>query len=266
MDFLTEIMALKCARLEQSKRERAMEDLRGQAFDVRRNSRPHALRLALKNVERLNVIAEFKRASPSKGMIRARAVPAQIALAYEAGGAAAISVLTEEDRFQGSLDDLRGVRAMVNVPVLRKDFIFDEYQLYESAAAGADALLLIVAALDEETLLHLRRVAEDELGMDALVEVHSEDEMRRAASAGARLIGINNRNLRTFEVSLDASTRLIKSAPPDALCVSESGLSAGADLHRLRALGYAGFLIGETLMRSPQPDATLRALLKSSGQ
>lgn len=266
MDFLTEIMALKKARLEQSKRQRSAEALRAQAIDVRRNSRKHALRLALDNRERLNVIAEFKRASPSKGAIRAGAVPAPIALAYEAGGAAAISVLTEEDRFQGALDDLRAVRAAVKIPALRKDFIFDEYQIYESAEAGADALLLIVAALDDETLNHLRRVTEDELGMDALIEVHTEDEMRRAASAGARLIGINNRNLRTFEVSLDASTRLIQSAPPDALCISESGLSTGADLRRLHALGYAGFLIGETLMRSPQPDATLRALLKSSVQ
>ncbi len=266
MDFLTEIMALKRARLEQSKRERSAEEMRAQAIDVRGNSRKHSLHLALDNRGRVNVIAEFKRASPSKGVIRARAVPEEIALVYEAGGAAAISVLTEEDRFQGSLDDLRGVRAAVKIPVLRKDFIFDEYQVYESAVAGADALLLIVAALDDEQLVHLRRVTEDELGMDALVEVHTEDEMRRAASAGARLIGINNRNLRTFEVSLDASTRLIQSAPPRALCVSESGLSIGADLRRLRALGYAGFLIGETLMRSPQPDATLRALLESSGQ
>lgn len=266
MDFLTQIMALKRARLEQSKRERAMEDLRAQAIDVRRNSRSHALRLALDSRERVNVIAEFKRASPSKGLIRADAVPEQIALAYEAGGAAAISVLTEEDRFQGSLDDLRAVRAAVKIPVLRKDFIFDEYQLYESAAAGADALLLIVAALEDEKLAHLRRLTEDGLGMDALVEVHTKDEMRRAEAAGARLIGINNRNLRTFEVSLDASTRLIESASLNALCVSESGLSTGADLTRLRALGYAGFLIGETLMCSSQPDATLRALLKSIGQ
>ncbi len=266
MDFLTEIMALKRVRLEQSKKERSAEDLRAQAEVVRRNSGKHALRLALKNVERVNVIAEFKRASPSKGVICARAVPAQLALAYEAGGAAAISVLTEEDRFQGLMADLRSVRAAVKIPVLRKDFIFDEYQVYESAAAGADALLLIVAALDDETLNHLRRVTEDELGMDALVEIHTEDEMRRAEAADARLIGINNRNLRTFEVSLDASTQLIKTAPPDALCISESGLSTGADLTRLRALGYAGFLIGETLMRSSQPEATLRALLKNSGQ
>lgn len=261
MDFLTQIMALKRARLEQSKRERSAEELHAQAVEVRRNSRQHALRHALDNRGRVSVIAEFKRASPSKGVIRADAEPAQIALAYEAGGAAAISVLTEEDRFQGSLDDLRAVRAMVKVPVLRKDFIFDEYQLYEAAAAGADALLLIVAALNDENLAHLRRVTEDELGMDALVEVHTRDELRRAEAAGATLVGVNNRDLRSFDVSLKVSVQLSKDVPAGLTLVAESGLRSGDDLRQLSALGYRGFLIGETLMRAGDPEKALRELL-----
>ena len=262
MDFLTEIMALKRARLEVAKKERRAEDLRAHAEEVRRNSQPHALRLALGNRERLNVIAEFKRASPSKGLIRADANESQMALAYEAGGAAAISVLTEEDRFRGSLGDLSAIRAAVRIPVLRKDFIFEEYQLYESAAAGADALLLIVAALDDETLRRLRRATEDELRMDALVEVHTADEMRRATAAGATLVGVNNRDLRSFNVSLDVSVNLARDATANITLVAESGLRSSDVLRRLRALGYIGFLIGETLMRASEPEKTLRKLLE----
>ena len=139
--------------------------------------------------------------------------------------------------------------------MLRKDFVFDEYQVYESAAAGADAILLIVAALDDETLWQLRRVAEDELGMDALVEVHTSEEMKRAVAAGATLIGVNNRDLRTFEVSLNTSLSLAREAPSEALLISESGLRGPDDLRRLREAGYHGFLIGETLMRADNPDA-----------
>jgi indole-3-glycerol phosphate synthase len=259
MDFLTEIIALKRERLALAKEGRGIEALRRQAEDARQNRAAHALRAALKN-GCVNVIAEFKRASPSKGVIRADAEPAQIALAYEAGGAAAISVLTEEDRFLGSLDDLRAVRAAVKVPVLRKDFIFDEYQLYESAAAGADALLLIVAALDDETLARLRQITEDELEMDALVEVHTEEELRRAVQAGATLIGVNNRDLHSFNVSLEVSVKLAEHAPADNLLVTESGLRSSDDLRRLRALGYRGFLIGETLMRASEPEKALREL------
>lgn len=261
MDFLTEIMSLKGARLEQVKKERAAADLRAAAEAFRRASQPHALRLALSGVERLNVIAEFKRASPSKGIIRADASPDQLALAYQAGGAAAISVLTEEDRFRGSLDDLRAIRRAVKIPLLRKDFLFDEYQLYEAAVAGADALLLIVAALDDETLARLRRVTEEELHMDALVEVHTADELRRAVSAGATLVGVNNRDLHSFKVSLEVAVELAGAAPAGVQLVAESGLSSGDDLRRLSALGYQGFLIGETLMRADEPEKALRELL-----
>src|SRR5436309_10514024 len=251
MDFLTEIMALKSVRLEQSKRARPIQELRALADDARSRAQPHALRAALSR-ESINVIAEFKRASPSKGVIRADAEPSQLARSYEAGGAAAVSVLTEEDRFQGSLDDLRAVRAAVKIPVLRKDFIYDEYQLYESAAAGADALLLIVAALDDETLSRLRRMTEDELSMDALVEVHTEEELGRACVAGATLIGVNNRDLHSFNVSLEVSARLARHAPAKTLLVAESSLRSADDLRRLHALGYRGFLIGESLMRGPE--------------
>jgi indole-3-glycerol phosphate synthase len=207
----------------------------------------------------INVIAEFKRRSPSKGMIRPDANLVDVARAYQAGGAVAMSVLTEEDYFAGSLDDLRQVKAAVELPVLRKDFIFEEYQIYESAAAGADAILLIVAALDDELLLRLRRLAEDELQMDALVEVHTSEEMKRAAGCGAKLIGVNNRDLRTFEVSLDTSLSLAREAPAEALLISESGLNNSADLQRLYDAGYRGFLIGETLMRAEDPEQALRS-------
>jgi len=156
------------------------------------------------------------------------------------------------------LDDLRAGKSTVELPVLRKDFIVDEYQVYESAAAGADAILLIVAALDDESLLQLRRLAEDELGMDALVEVHTSDEMRRAAACGAKLIGVNNRDLRTFAVSLETSLSLAREAPSGALLISESGLNSAADLQRLYGAGYRGFLIGETLMRADDPAAAVR--------
>ena len=261
MDFLTEIMAQKRVRLARTKEVCAAEDLRAQANDVRSKARPHALHAALSDTSRVNVIAEVKRASPSKGVIRADAEPVTIACLYEAGGAAAISVLTEEDRFRGCLDDLRAVRAAVALPLLRKDFIFDEFQLYEAADAGADALLLIVAALDDATLTRLRRITEDELGMDALVEIHTREEMRRALACGATLIGVNNRNLHTFEVSLDVSAELACDVPAGITLVSESGLRTSDDLRRMRRLGYQAFLIGESLMRAAHPDQALRALL-----
>jgi len=242
MDVLSEIIA--------KKRERVRE--------AKTRANPHAFSKALQG-DGINIIAEFKRRSPSKGMIREGANPIEIARAYDAGGAVAMSVLTEEDYFAGSLDDLREVKSAVKLPVLRKDFIVDEYQVYESAAAGADAILLIVAALDDESLTRLRRLAEDDLQMDALVEVHTSDEMRRAVACGAKLIGVNNRDLRTFAVSLETSLRLAREAPSDALLVSESGLNNAADLQRLYDAGYRGFLIGETLMRAEDPEQALRS-------
>ncbi|MBC7929526.1 MAG: indole-3-glycerol phosphate synthase TrpC [Rubrivivax sp.] len=250
----------KHLRVEAARRRIPIEEMERRALTARRESRPHALRTALRQ-EGLNVIAEFKRASPSKGIIRAGASPADVAASYFEGGAAAISVLTEEDNFRGSLEDLRAVRAAVPLPLLRKDFIFDEYQIYEAAEAGADALLLIVAALDDEQLLRLRRLAEDVLRMDALIEVHTEDELRRARGSGATLVGVNNRDLRSFEVSLDVSARLALHSRAGVLLVSESGLKSRADILRLSGHGYSGFLIGESLMRAEDPAGALRALI-----
>src|SRR6188474_329740 len=187
MDILSEIMASKRSRLETSKRALPVEELRARALSARATARPHALRNALTS-NSINIIAEFKRRSPSKGTIRENADAGTLARSYESAGAAAISVLTEENYFAGSLADLLAVRAQSAIPLLRKDFVFDEWQVHESAAAGADALLLIVAALDDETLARLLRLTEKELGMDALVEVHTREEMERAVAHGATLI------------------------------------------------------------------------------
>ena len=256
MNVLAEIISKKLARVEAAKNVTPLEEM------CRLAGRPrtrHALHQALR-ADGINSIAEFKRRSPSKGPIRADANLTQVVTSYEAGNAAAVSVLTEEDYFDGSLDDLRNVKATVTLPVLRKDFIFDDYQVYESAAAGADAILLIVAALDDETLVRLRRLAEDDLGLDALVEVHTSDEMKRASACGATLIGVNNRDLRTFEVSLETSISLAPQAPRESVLISESGLHSAGDLRRLHDAGYRGFLIGETLMRAGNPEQTLREL------
>jgi len=231
--------------------------------EAKTRANPHAFRRALQK-DGINIIAEFKRRSPSKGPIRVNADLNAIVKSYEAGGAAAISVLTEEDYFSGSLDDLRAVKRSVDLPVLRKDFIVDEYQVYESGAAGADAVLLIVAALDDEQLVSLRKLVEDELGMDALIEVHTREELQRAIACGANLIGVNNRNLHTFEVSLETSLALATEAPAGTVLISESGLNNSNDLARLHSAGYRGFLIGESLMRSENPEAALRELMSTS--
>ena len=259
MDILTQIIKRKRERLEEARRTTPIELIRALAIDHRAAANPHALLDAL-NTDGLNIIAEFKRRSPSKGVIRADANLTQIVRSYEAGGAVALSVLTEEDHFSGSLDDLRVAKQATDLPVLRKDFIFDEYQVYESAAGGADAVLLIVAALDDETLAKLIRLTENELRMDALVEVHTSDEMTRATAVQAKLIGVNNRDLRTFEVSLQTSLKLASGVLPETVLISESGLNTHADLQRLYEAGYRGFLIGETLMRAENPTHMLREL------
>lgn len=256
MDILSEIIAAKRRRLEATKRATSLTQVRELALSVRAGAQANALRVAL-NAVGPNIIAEFKRCSPSKGVIREAADAATIARSYESAGAAAISVLTEEDYFAGSLDDLRQARAAVSLPLLRKDFIVDEYQVYESAAAAADALLLIVAALDEDTLARMLRLTE-ELRLDALVEVHTPAEMATAARHGAKLIGVNNRDLRTFNVSTETSLELARVAPSGTLLVSESGLTPPA-VRRLQAAGYSGFLVGEALMRAADPEQELRA-------
>jgi indole-3-glycerol phosphate synthase len=261
MNLLSEIVASKQRRVDQAKKLVSLEEMRTKANQARLGSRPHTFWNALDDANKINIIAEFKRCSPSKGEIKRDADPAATARAYESAGASAVSVLTEEDYFGGSLDDLRAARKAISLPILRKDFIFEEYQVYESAAAGADALLLIASALDDATLVQLRRIAEDEMGMDALVEVHSADEMNRAAACGARVIGVNNRDLQTFSVSIETSVQLAPIAPKDTVLISESGIESAADLHRLRAIGYRGFLIGESLMRADDPAKALCAFL-----
>lgn len=261
MNILSQIVATKRERVEQAKKLVSPEQMRALAHDVRVDARPHAFARAFAGENTVNIIAEFKRRSPSKGEISHGADVASITRAYEAGGAAAVSVLTEEDYFDGSLDDLRTARSAISLPILRKDFVFDDYQVYESAAAGADAVLLIVAALNDESLLRLRAIIEDELRMDALVEVHTAEEMQRAVACGAKVIGVNNRNLQTFEVTLDTSAQLAPLAPKDSVLISESGIETTDDIRRLRANGYHGFLIGESLMHADDPEVALRALL-----
>ncbi len=262
VNFLDEIVVRKRRQIQRAKQVAPVSELIEVARAGRKQSQPFALRAAISaRKSELAVIAEFKRASPSQGDIRRNADAAEIARTFEQNGAAAVSVLTEEDYFHGSLEDLKAVKAAVEIPVLRKDFIVDEYQVFESAAAGADALLLIVAAINDEQLASLRRLTEDELQMDALVEVHTVDELRRAIASGAKLIGVNNRDLRTFVVSLDVSAECSASAPADATLISESGLRQNADLQRLRLAGFHGFLIGEALMRADDPGEVLRALL-----
>jgi len=262
MDLLTKIIESKKRRVEAAKDMVPLIELRRSAETVRRARPAKFLRNAL-SAEGINIIAEFKRRSPSKSDINTKAEPASMARSYESGGAKAISVLTEEDFFAGSLDDLHQVRSASTLPILRKDFVFDDYQVYESAAAGADALLLIVAALDQETLTRLRTLAEDELSMDALVEVHTKEELARAVDAGAKLIGVNNRNLRTFEVSTAVSVELARVAPLEATLVSESGLTP-PEIQNLKAAGYSGFLVGEALMRAHDPSTELRRFINDS--
>src|SRR4030095_10971896 len=205
-----------------------------------------------------------KRGSASPGTTRTNLSATDVATRYERGGACAMSVLTDEENFGGSILDLAAIRAITNLPLLRKDFIIDEIQIYEAAAVGADAVLLIVAALDDAALTTLRATAENELGLDALVEVHTSEELYRAMRAGARIIGVNNRDLRTFRTSLQTSERLIAEAPTDRVMISESGLQNSKSLRHLHALGFRGFLIGEALMRAPDPEAALRDLIAAT--
>ena len=205
------------------------------------------------------IIAEFKRHSPSAGDIQASADPVKAARAYQAGGAAAMSVLTEPQHFKGSLDDLRRVAVAVDLPLLRKDFLVDRHQAYEAALAGAEAVLVIVAGLTDAEALELLNAAHL-LHLDALVEVHTAEELQRASFLGATLIGVNNRNLKTLKVDLETSLRLASLAPSNAILVAESGLRTRADIERLQSAGYKAFLIGEALMRSGDPLAALREL------
>jgi indole-3-glycerol phosphate synthase len=258
--ILDRIFEAKRLRVAAAKENCDGEVLRDRAQRIRDLRTAGTFRQALLRNDSLNIIAEFKRASPSKGPINGTASIAATVEAYERGGACAISVLTEEDFFQGSLDDLAVARNKTSLAILRKDFILDEYQIWESAAIGADAVLLIASMLDDETISRLNAAAK-EFGLDTLVEVHTHEELERASRLGAEIIGVNNRNLKSFDVSLDVSRGLILFAPTDAVMVAESGLRNYRDLEELRSLGYKGFLIGEALMKSGEPEQALRNLL-----
>src|SRR6476646_312926 len=257
--ILSEILGRKGEVIARLRSDRASRDFRDRALAIRANATPHRLLRALEsNSGRINIIAEFKRRSPSAGTIRSDLSASDVATRYERGGACAISVLTDEEYFGGSILDLAAIRESTVLPLLRKDFILDEIQIYEAAAISADAVLLIAAALDDAALANLCAIAEDELGLDALVEVHTSEELGRAGRAGARIIGVNNRDLGTFRTSLETSARLIAEAPGDQIMISESGLQDLKSLRHLRTLGFRGFLIGEALMRARDPEAALR--------
>jgi indole-3-glycerol phosphate synthase len=256
MSILVRILERKRAEVE------ALRELGGAELARRAAAAPPVrdFARALRAGPAPRVIAEFKRASPSRGPIRAGAEPAAIARAYAAAGACALSVLTDREFFQGELADLGAARAACELPVLRKDFTLDALQLYEARAAGADAVLLIVAALDQRALESLQARAW-QLGLATLVEVHDREELSRAIGSGARAIGVNNRNLRTLKVDIAASDGLAAQMPDGVVAVSESGLQSRADLERLAAAGYGAFLIGERFMTDPDPAAAIRLLI-----
>ncbi len=228
-------------------RSQPLEKLREKALLRREHAPNHLLRQSLSRQDCINIIAEIKRASPWQETIQTDLDPAKLALALSQRGAAAVSVWTEARNFQGSLDDIHAVRAAVSIPVLRKDFITESFQIYETAIAGADAVLLMAAAMDEVRLSLLRRIAEDELGLDALVEVQNTNQMLRAYAIGATLISVNNRSLSKFEVSLESSIEVARATPKDVLLVSENGLSTVKHLRGLHALGFRAFLLDAPL-------------------
>lgn len=259
--FLQKVAAEARERVEQAREFSYFAKLQKQAEKNREKCEPHAFHAALSRRDRTNIIAEIKRASPSKGVIKGEIDVGKFARSYATGGAAAISVLTEPKHFDGTMSDLVAAVKTVEIPVLRKDFIVDEYQIVEAAAAGASAILLIVAALSVDELRNLHTIA-TELGLDVLVEIHDAAEMQTAIEIGAAIIGVNNRDLHSLEVSLDTSRQLIEHRPDGVLMISESGISTLDDINELKALGFDGFLVGETLMRTGNPSKTLADWIK----
>ncbi|HMF43557.1 MAG TPA: indole-3-glycerol phosphate synthase TrpC [Polyangia bacterium] len=256
--ILDDILARTRADLEARKKARSLATL--SKLSTWRYGKTRSLRQALRSPGGITCIAEFKRKSPSAGWINEKAFLEPTLRAYAAGGASAISVLTDQPFFAGKLEDLKEAGSVCALPILRKDFIVDGYQIVEALATGADAVLLIVAALDDAILAELLGVAKD-LQLDVLVETHDEHEVARAVAAGAEIIGINNRDLRTFTVDRELAVRLRPSIPSDRVVVAESGIRNAADVARLRAAGIDAILVGETLMRAADPAAALRGLL-----
>jgi len=262
---LRRILSETREELEQRKRRVPLDALEAQGVaaaerPARQSGRPGRFHEALAHPG-IGVIAEFKRRSPSAGGLRDAADLESMVGAYERGGASALSVLTEEPNFDGSLADLRAARAACGLPILRKDFIVDPYQLHEALVAGAEAVLLIVAALSRQDLASLHELASS-LGLDVLVEVHDRQELARAADIGAQLIGVNNRDLRDFTVDIERTSRLLGHMPADATVISESGISTPEQVRELERQGVAAVLVGETLMRAPSPQRALAALLR----
>jgi indole-3-glycerol phosphate synthase len=258
-DILQRIVAVKREEIALGKARRDESSLRREA-ESRRDVRGFAAALRAKiSGGRAAVIAEIKKASPSKGVLREDFVPAEIAASYERGGAACLSVLTDGQFFQGSAMHLQQARDACALPVLRKDFIVDAYQVFEARTIGADAILLIAACLDDVQMVDLEAQAQA-LGMAVLVEVHDGAELERALRLKTPLVGINNRNLRTFDVTLETTLALLQRVPADRLLVTESGILVAADVRRMRSAGVHAFLVGEAFMRAPDPGAALTAL------
>ncbi len=252
---LDQLVAEARQRVEKCKRNGDIGDLRALAMQ----RQPRGFRAALLR-SRPAVIAELKKASPSRGLIRADFEPVKLARELQDGGAAALSVLTEETHFQGSLEYLQAASAAVRIPILRKDFIVDEFQVLEARAFGADAILLIVAALNDEELLRLKRSAQ-ELQLDVLCEVHDAVELKRAVAVGFDIIGVNSRDLKTFEVDLNRALELSAQIPRSTVAVAESGIHTRDDVRRILEAGFQAMLVGESLMRQPHPGIALESLL-----
>lgn len=261
MPYLDEIIAATRRKVAECRSQADVRDLERRA----EQHTPRGFRKAIESASQSGpaIIAELKKASPSRGLIRADFNPALLAVELEAAGATALSVLTDEEFFQGSLRNLQAASAETRLPCLRKDFIVDEFQILEARANSADAILLIVAALNQNELTALAKRAA-ELKLDVLCEVHDEEELGRALDAGCELIGVNSRDLRTFKVDLNVAFRIAPSLPLGVVAIAESGIENGPDIAKLRSAGYNGFLIGENLMRAERPGEALRGLLNDA--
>jgi len=262
-DILNKILAVKADEVAAARKHRSLQSLRDEVEgdkDLRAGLRGFEASLRRKiEAGHAGVIAEVKKASPSKGVLRADFRPADIAESYAKAGAACLSVLTDVNFFQGANEYLQQARAACDIPVLRKDFMVDMYQIYEARAMGADCILLIVAALDHGLMAEMEACAH-ELGMDVLIESHDGDELSAALNLKSRLIGINNRNLRTFDVTLDTTLNLLSRIPQERMVITESGIMTPADVQRMRENDVHAFLVGEAFMRAPDPGAELRKL------
>jgi indole-3-glycerol phosphate synthase len=263
-DILTQIVTHKKQEIRAARQLRPEASLCAELPQIK-TRRSFYDRLTASNPQGINIIAEIKRASPSKGLIRPNLDPAVYAREYESGGAAALSVLTDQDFFKGSVDDLKTARRVATLPVLRKDFIISAYQIFETALIGADALLLIAAILSQQQLQDYLALCK-ELGLDALVEIHDEDEHQKVTRAGANLIGINNRNLKTFHTDIHTSISMASRLSKHQVGVAESGIRTPADIDAVRQAGICNFLIGESLVRADNPRLFLQSLINGTGK